>query len=117
MRPPIIDGVMTYLDADGLVLREVCAETAAGKREYERRLGVLVLRQLGRCAICLKYMQKPVFDHASGRGFSGSHRGDRCWDEDGNPKNASLCDPCNGLKGSRRYEWKDGAYVPVERAA
>jgi hypothetical protein len=95
--------------------RQECLKTAAGVREYRRRLAVMVERQLSRCAICLKVREGMQFDHADGRGHGGGHRDDSIWNEDGIPKNAALCGNCNTLKGSRRYTWIDGVYRAKEK--
>jgi hypothetical protein len=96
--------------------REVVDQTTeAGRREYQKRLRLMISRQLNRCAICLKVRNDLSFDHALGRGHGGGHRDDRIWDAQGNLMNAALCIPCNGLKGSKRYEWNDGVYMEVAR--
>jgi 5-methylcytosine-specific restriction endonuclease McrA len=88
----------------------------ASKAEYDRRRDVMIERQLGRCAICLKVKTPLQFDHALGRGMGGKHRSDEIWEEDGSPKNAALCAECNSLKSSKRYEYRDGIYQPKVKA-
>ena len=85
------------------------------KAEYDRRRDVMIERQLGRCAICLKVKSPLQFDHAEGRGHGGGHRDDRIWELDGTPKNAALCSDCNLQKASKRYQWRDGIYQPKEK--
>lgn len=90
--------------------REVCQPTAAGRREYKSRTDAMQKRQGGRCALCPWYLGM-TFDHQDGRGSGGGHRDDRI-EIDGKWHNAALCIQCNGLKGSRRYHWIDGIYIP-----
>lgn len=90
--------------------REICSDA-----EYKRRTGIMAERQGHRCAICHRSLfgYRPSFDHESGRGAGGGNRDDRLWHEDGKTWcNAALCIPCNGEKGSKRYHWVDGKYVP-----
>ncbi len=97
--------------ADG---REVCSQTAAGRSEYLNRTRKAENRQWGMCAICGQPFTPwlvPTLDHQEGRGMNGAHRDDRLW-IDGKPHNAALCVPCQGIKGSKRYEWREGKYVP-----
>lgn len=57
----ICDGaVRRYRDG-----REVCQDSAAGWREYKRRLGVMVQRQLFRCPRCNRRLSLAwaTFDH------------------------------------------------------
>lgn len=103
---PIVNGVMTYPDG-----REVCQESAVGKREYSDRTDTMCERQNNRCAICGQYLHRPSFDHECSRG--GGKRDDRITNPDGTWKNAAVHFGCNGLKGSVRYAWVDVFYVPV----
>lgn len=107
---PVVDGVQ-YGPGD----HEICLDTAAGNREYKRRTGIMAERQLNLCAICRLWMERPTFDHALGRG--ANKRDDRIWKEGATPEdrlmNAALCLGCQGIKGSRMYEWKFGVYVPI----
>jgi hypothetical protein len=94
--------------------REVCQNNAAGKAEYLDRLVTMVRRQFYQCPFCKQEFggfRHPTFDHQDGRGMGGAHRDDRI-EVNGQPLNAALCSVCNGLKGSRRYFWKEGSYVP-----
>lgn len=109
---PILNGVMTYPDG-----REVCNQKAkAGRQEYYTRTLQMLNRQAGRCAIC----HNPLiflwvqFDHQEGRGSGGGHRDDRI-EIHGQWHNAALCSDCNTRKGSVRYYWQDGLYVPVNQ--
>lgn len=108
---PIVAGVMYMPDG-----REVCQPTKIGRVEYQRRLGVMAIRQNFLCAICGQYpgFAKETFDHQDGRGSGGSHRDDRI-EIDGKWHNAALCSDCNTRKGSVRYHWQDGLYVPVNQ--
>lgn len=95
-------------------LREVCQGNKAGKLEYEARRTEMWMRQKGKCAICEEWMDENAcaFDHQNGRGFNGGIRDDRTTDERGYWMNAALCHKCNGNKGSKRYHWENGKYVP-----
>jgi hypothetical protein len=71
-------------------------------------------RQGMACAICgspLIFLWAE-FDHQAGRGMNGAHRDDRIL-IGGEWHNSALCRPCNSVKGSRRYSWQDGQYLPV----
>jgi hypothetical protein len=95
--------------------REVCANTHAGFTEYRARLAVMEIRQGGRCALSTGNCSGTLFfDHESGRGFSAAIRDDRI-EVNGEWHNAALCYHHNSLKGSRRYKWVNGSYLPVEK--
>ena len=102
--------VKTYPDG-----REVCLDTKAGRAEYKNRTRLMWERQEGRSAISLESitLDMAYFDHQAGRGFSGSHRDDRI-EIDGKWHNAALSWSDNAGKGSKRYEWRDGHYVPKQ---
>lgn len=106
---PIVNGVMTYPDG-----REVCQNTSAGRREYHLRKEAMVARQGFRSAISGELIDycRSEFDHEAGRGSNSSHRDDRI-EVDGHWQNAALSHVDNSLKGSRRYRWEDGKYIPV----
>lgn len=91
--------------------REVCQDNSAGDREYKARTDAMQKRQGGHCALCPWYLGV-TFDHQDGRGAGGGHRDDRI-EIDGKWHNAALCHTCNMAKGSRRYSWQDGKYLPV----
>ena len=106
------NGVWTYPDG-----RQVCQlKTAAGLREYKKRTEDMCLRQECRCPLCMHWLRawQARFDHEDGRGMNGGHRCDKILHEDSTWKNAALCDGCNGEKGSKRYRWINGLYVPIE---
>jgi hypothetical protein len=84
--------------------REVCPKTAAGRREYQRRLEVMVVRQRGLCCLCGRPMVWPTFEHQDGRGMGAGHRDDRI-EIDGKAYNGAACLSCNGAKGSKRTEY------------
>ena len=94
--------------------REVCSNTIAGSREYQLRLTEMYERQGQMCAIHAGWItrEEATFDHQAGRGSGGGHRDDRT-EVRGQWQNAALCIHCNGAKGSRRYHWLAGEYVPV----
>ena len=94
----------------------VCPDTILGNREYKMRIHAMWTRQDATCAYCrltLRY-DEATFDHEAGRGLGGGHRDDRI-EVDGRWHNAALHYACNGKKGSRRYRWQDGRYLPNER--
>lgn len=104
------NGVWTYPSG-----REVCkTHTAEGQREYKHRTEVARIRQDCRCALCKRFMAfgSATLDHEEPRGFGGANRDDRMTHDDGSWRNAALCMGCNGEKGSKRYCWLDGHYVP-----
>jgi hypothetical protein len=111
MRPhkyyvPEAEAVKTY------GVREVCQGNAAGKREYEARRYKMEVRQGFRCAKCERTAGSAMeFDHQNGRGSGGGRRDDRI-EVDGKWFNAALCHMCNAEKGSKRYQWLQGRYVP-----
>lgn len=100
---------MTFPDG-----REVCTKTRLGKLEYDARRVAMWIRQGGKDAITGEWVDVSVaqFDHEAGRGANGGHRDDRILNEDGSWKNAVLSPAGNTLKGSKRYHWENGKYVP-----
>lgn len=101
--------------ADGVLIvggREVCSKTPRGRAEYARRVSKMADRQGNLCAICEQYMTAPTFEHQDGRGMGGSLRDDVI-EKQGKWYNAATCYQCNSRKGSRRYEWADGHFVPL----
>lgn len=86
--------------------------TTEGLRKYKVRTIEMSIRQDGLCAICGRFMVRPTFDHEGGRG--AGKRDDRI-EADGHWINAALHEICNGLKGSKRYKWVQGKYLPVVR--
>jgi hypothetical protein len=94
--------------------REVCnLRVKAGKQEYYTRTIMMLERQKMLCAICLHGIHYiwAEFDHEAGRGSGGGHRDDRI-EVDGHWQNAAVCRGCNSRKGSQRYHWVDGKYIP-----
>jgi hypothetical protein len=86
--------------------REVCLKTAAGVREYRKRVELMHERQLGLCAICVRplRLEQATFDHEVPRGLGGGFRDDRI-EVDGVPQNAAVHGLCNANKGSRRVPY------------
>jgi hypothetical protein len=82
------------------------------RKEYKARTQAMANRQRQRCAICSHLNMDLEFDHQAGRGMGGAHRDDRI-EIEGQWNNAAVCHICNGFKGSRRYHWVDGDYVPA----
>lgn len=92
--------------------REICNKlTAAGKREYRRRVGVMVARQNCRCCLegfipeCTGYLKssEALFEHENGRG--GGKQDDRIELPDGRRINGAAHALCNQIKGSRRFPY------------
>jgi hypothetical protein len=90
--------------------REVCdLDTAAGRREYEKRTLDLWRRGNGRC--CLEHAApmcygrllsvEATFEHEHGRGMGGGKRDDRITLPDGRWINGAAHPQCNAWKGSR----------------
>jgi hypothetical protein len=108
----VVNGVMTFPCG-----REVCLlETMAGRREYKERTRAMAMRQKFVSPISGDLMNAwdATFDHQDGRGAGGAHRDDRI-EIDGEWHNAALTLKDNTEKGSRRYHWVNGSYIPVER--
>lgn len=84
-------------------LREVCAPTAAGTREYKRRTEEMRIRQRELCPICTLYLSKEdaTFDHEFPRRMGAGFRDDRLY-VDGEPRNFAVHGHCNREKGSQR---------------
>lgn len=95
--------------------RQVCHDSAAGKREYRWRTELMWQRQGETCAIGNHFItvEEATFDHQDGRGHGGGHRTDAINDAEGNWINAAVCNHCNILKGSRRFTWVNGKYLPT----
>lgn len=86
--------------------REVCLRTAAGRREYRKRVELMHERQMGLCAICARplRLEQATFDHERPRGLNGGFRDDRI-EVDGVPINAAVHGLCNSAKASRRIQY------------
>ena len=86
--------------------REVCYNTAAGKREYRLRTIKMVNRQKGICPKCCKSMSlfDFSFQHGNTRGMGGSTGGGAFRDDRiDSPGNCAMHVRCNGELGSRRF--------------
>ena len=111
-------GVEEYPDG-----RQVCLRIAPGQRVYFMRLAQMMVRQEGLCALCGEWLgHDATFDHEAGRGAGGSTRDDRIEVLDAATgevrwQNAAVHELCNGQKGSRRYRWVNGKYVPAVYAS
>lgn len=94
--------------------REICNRNAAGTAEYKRRVAEMAERQGDRCAACHwpfdGHLGPPTFEHQDGR--TAGHRDERI-EKDGKWYNAALHGVCNGLKGSRRFHWVEGKFIPA----
>lgn len=81
--------------------REVCCDTVKGKKEYNRRVASMALRQHGICSRGAHLLKNPTFDHSTRcRGNGGGFRDDRIADDEGNWLNSCSCWNCNGQAGS-----------------
>src|SRR5437016_4342611 len=89
-------GVRVYLGG-----REVCQENAAGRREYARRVEVMVIRQDYRCSLCKRRITPATatFEHERRRGMGAAFRDDRILDECGNFANSASHWTCNLERG------------------
>lgn len=97
--------------------REICCPNKIGTDEYKRRIVVMAARQKYLCALCcLPLGMDATFEHQDGRGFNSSLRDDRT-EIDGEWYNAATHTLCNGLKGSRRYHWIEGRFIPAVYAS
>lgn len=78
--------------------REVCQDTAEGKREYARRRAHASLLQSHLCGICEEYMPEDdrTMDHKQPRGMGGARRDDR------QENLHAVHFLCNSAKASRR---------------
>src|SRR5215469_8292418 len=93
----ILDGaVRKYPDG-----REVCQDSLLGRREYLRRLEIMLYRQNHRCCLCGERLRRDdaTFDHQRRRGMGGAFRDDRIYDELGRMKNGAAHWVCNLEKG------------------
>ena len=81
--------------------REVCQENAAGRREYAKRVELMVIRQEYCCSLCNRRISvaTATFEHERRRGMGAAFRDDRCEDGRGNWMNSAAHWICNGEKG------------------
>ena len=86
--------------------RQICLNSVAGWREYNRRTDEMSERQKHLCGLCGLWMPEDdrSFDHEDGRGMGGAKRDDRT-EVDGKRKNAATHCGCNVAKGSRRIPY------------
>jgi hypothetical protein len=93
----ILDGaVRVYPDG-----RQVCQDSAAGWREYKRRVELMLQMQNWRCCLCEKRLAlaDATFEHGRRRGLHAAFRDDRVWNERGEKINGAAHWVCNGEKG------------------
>jgi hypothetical protein len=99
----ILEGaVRVYKDALGKVLREVCQDSAAGHKEYNRRLDIMLTRQHWQCCLCtdrIRTRSDATFEHQRRRGMGAAFRDDRIYNERGEWMNGAAHWVCNGEKG------------------
>jgi 5-methylcytosine-specific restriction endonuclease McrA len=78
--------------------REVCQDSAAGKREYYRRADEVWERYGKCCWLCGKSLDRGAMavDHIRPKGTNSAWRDDRAFNI------APACYPCNSRRGSRR---------------
>ncbi len=81
--------------------REVCQDSLVGRREYLRRLNIMLSRQNWRCSLCGKRLSAhdATFEHSRRRGFGGAWRDDRVENEKREWLNSASCWVCNSQKG------------------
>jgi hypothetical protein len=94
----ILDGaVRKYPDG-----REVCQDSPAGYREYNRRLDIMLTRQHWMCAHCDKKIHTrsdATFDHQRRRGMGAAFRDDRVYSERAEVLNSAAHWNCNVERG------------------
>ena len=82
--------------------REVCQDSFAGRREYLRRLELMVRRQNWVCCLCperIRSLQDATFEHQRRRGMHAAFRDDRIYNERGEQMNGAAHWVCNVEKG------------------
>jgi hypothetical protein len=94
----ILDGaVRKYKDG-----REVCQDSYAGRREYLRRLDLMLSRQHYICCLCperIRSQYDATFEHQRRRGMHAAFRDDRIYNERGEWMNGASHWICNSEKG------------------
>jgi hypothetical protein len=92
LRFELIEGGAVRRYPDG---REVCTETAQGRREYARRVELMLERQSYRCCLCGERLAlaEATFEHQRRRGMGAAFRDDR------DDRNGSAHWSCNVKKG------------------
>lgn len=80
--------------------REVCQDSPAGWREYQRRVKAMLERQEGRCCLCGRRLalNHATFEHQRRRGIGAAWRDDRIT-KDGRDWNGAAHWVCNSEKG------------------
>ena len=79
--------------------RQVCQDNFAGRREYLRRLEIMLTRQNFRCCLCgerIRAKQDATFEHSRRRGMGSAFRDDRVYDAEGRMLNGAAHWVCNG---------------------
>jgi hypothetical protein len=81
--------------------REVCQDSAAGWREYARRVELMVQRQNYRCSLCGRRIsvKSATFEHQRRRGMGAAWRDDRIEKANGEWVNSAAHWVCNSEKG------------------
>jgi hypothetical protein len=82
--------------------REVCVDSYAGRREYLKRLELMLKRQEWKCCLCGKQIRSrddATFEHQRRRRLAGAFRNDATADADGNPINGAAHWICNHERG------------------
>jgi len=98
LRYELILGGSVIRYSDG---REICQPSAAGWREYARRVEAMVRRQDFRCCLCNRRLalRDATFEHQRRRGMGSAFRDDRSVDSAGNWINGAAHWVCNSKKG------------------
>jgi len=93
----VLDGaVRVYPDG-----REVCQDNPQGRKEYQRRIEVMCIRQNWVCCLCpdkLRSIYDATFEHQRRRGMGAAFRDDRI-EKDGKDWNGAAHWICNVEKG------------------
>jgi hypothetical protein len=95
----ILDGAVRKYKSDG---REVCQDSHSGRREYLRRLEIMLSRQGRMCSLCgkrIRSLHDATFEHERRRGMGGAFRNDAIYNSRGEWMNGAAHWVCNSEKG------------------
>lgn len=107
-RAPKKENILYFaLTCDGAVRqyrdgREVCQDSPAGWREYNRRLDIMLDRQQWICCLCpdrIRSRSDATFEHQRRRGMGAAFRDDRILNDKGEWTNGAAHWECNSAKG------------------
>jgi hypothetical protein len=100
--------------------REICRNepiggTSEGRREYKRRIKLMLERQNGICCLAVHLgccagplrLEDSTFEHEHGRGLGGGKRDDRIELPNGKWINGASCYRGNQMKGGNKLAYND----------